>query len=305
MVSTQISLVRHGVTEWNYAGRVQGRSDIPLAEEGERQAEAAARRLAAHTWDAIYSSPLQRAHRTAMLIAHRVCQSEVLTDPRLAERNMGEAEGLFDPDLATLWPGRAWDDLPGMEPPEHLAARAHKALAEMAARHAGGRVICVSHSSLIRAFLRSLQPPANQGSALTHLRPASITAVLYDGRQFIQVGPPDHGHVLEEGIEYSGEKGRVSAADLMPLLPDGNCDDTRLERVVWGATAIETAWADERLVGFARAFADGAFFGCIDLAAALPDYERVLPPLIKRLSQRYPGTQFVLPSAIDRRQTGP
>lgn len=279
-MKTTVILVRHGVTEWNYAGRVQGRSDIPLAPEGERQAEAVARRLAGEPWDAIYSSPLQRAYQTAQAIARQTGHSQVITDARLVEREMGAAEGMHDVDLPLLWPGVAWDDLPGMEPPERLAARAHEALTEIAARHAGGRVICVSHGSLIRHFLRSLAPAGGRH----HLRTCAVTTVCYDGECFGQVGAPDHGHILQDGIEYSGEKGRVAVTDLQGLL-----SSAATEAVVWSATAVESAWVDDRLVGFARAFTDGALFGAIDIAVALPGFEPVRPVLIQRLQARYPS----------------
>lgn len=295
-MNTRISLVRHGVTDWNYAGRVQGRSDIPLAPEGERQAEAAAERLAGESWDGVYSSPLKRARQTALAIARRIGQSQVTTDARLAERQMGEAEGMPDADLPVLWPGVPWDDLPGMEPVDSLVARAHEALKEMAVRHPGGRVICVAHGSLISHFLRSLLPPEGSPGPGTHQRNGSITTVRYDGERFTQESGPDHRHILLEGIEYSGEKGRVSGSELARLLP-GQQPVSSLEPVIWRATGIESARVDEKLVGFARAFTDGVLYGCIDIAVVLPGYEQVRPILIQRLKARYPDVPFTVLSS--------
>jgi broad specificity phosphatase PhoE len=287
-VKTKISLVRHGVTDWNHAGRVQGRSDIPLAPEGQRQAEAVAERLAGESWDAIYSSPLQRAYQTALAISRRTGQTQVRTDLRLLERQMGEAEGMPDLDLPALWPGVPWDSIPGMEPVERLATRAHEALAEIATRHPGGRVICVAHGSLISAFLRSLAPPGVPPQMATQQRNTAITTVQYDGKRFTQEGAPDHRHILQDGIEYSGEKGRVSGSELESLLVGRGPSAAALEPVIWGATAIESARDDDRLVGFARAFTDGVLYGCIDIAVVLPGYEQVRPVLIQRLQGRYP-----------------
>jgi uncharacterized phosphatase len=276
-MNTTICLVRLGVTEWNYAGRVHGRSDVPLAPEGERQAEAVAARLAANgPWDAIYSSPLLRAYRTAMAITRRTGRDGVTPDPRLIEREMGAAEGMPDIDLPMLWPSVAWDEIPGMEPRDALSARAHNALAEIAVRHPGGRVVVVAHSSLIRAFLRTL-------GIDIHPRTVSVTTIEYDGERFALTSSPDHRHLLQDGIEYSGEKGRVEPGDLERLVAK-----PVPAPVIWQATAIETAWVDHRLVGFARAFTDGFLYGHIDIAVALPGYDQVRPVLIDRLKARYP-----------------
>lgn len=296
-MNTRISLVRHGVTDWNYAGRVQGRSDIPLAPEGERQAEAVAERLARESWDAIYSSPLKRAYHTALAISRRIEHSQVITDARLVERNMGEAEGMPDVDLPALWPGVSWDGIPGMEPVDTLAARAHDALEEIAIRHLGGRVVCVAHGSLISTFLRSLVPPGVSPSVGTHQRNVSITMVRYDGKRFTQESVPDHRHILQDGIEYSGETGRVSGAELETLLSGQQSKATSLEPVIWRATAIESARVDDKLVGFARAFTDGVLYGCMDIAVVLPGYEHVRPVLIHRLKRRYPDVQFTVLSS--------
>lgn len=291
---TSISLIRHGVTDWNYAGRVQGRSDIPLAPEGEHQARAVAERLAGELWDAIYSSPLKRAYQTALVIARRTGHHQVVTDARLKERNMGEAEGMPDIDLPALWPGVAWDDLPGMEPVAALAARAHDALAEIALRHPRGRVICVAHGSLINAFLRSLLPPGETAAFDTHPRTVSITTVRYDGKRFTQESAPDHRHLLQDGIEYSGEKGRITAAELETLLSGRQPGSHSVEPAIWRATAVESARVDDRLVGFARAFTDGVLYGCIDLAVVLPGYEQIRQVLIDRLKARYPDVHFTI-----------
>src|SRR5438445_11535878 len=67
----RLYLVRHGTTSWNREGRLQGHTDISLAEEGIRQAERIADRLASLTVDAVWSSDLSRASGTADAIAQR------------------------------------------------------------------------------------------------------------------------------------------------------------------------------------------------------------------------------------------
>ena len=65
----RLILVRHGQTEWNQLGRIQGRTDIPLNDTGIMQARAAGEWLSQRRIDAVYSSPMQRAFDTATEIA--------------------------------------------------------------------------------------------------------------------------------------------------------------------------------------------------------------------------------------------
>jgi broad specificity phosphatase PhoE len=102
-VSRQIVLWRHGRTEWNVEGRVQGQSDIPLDDTGRAQARAAAARLAALRPHRIVSSDLSRALETAGFLG-ALAQTHVEVDPRLREMNFGVREGL-------TW-REAWDQLP-------------------------------------------------------------------------------------------------------------------------------------------------------------------------------------------------
>ena len=87
----KIYLLRHGRTLWNEAGRLQGRTDIPLSEDGRAAARAAGRALSDIAFDAAFSSPLRRARETAELIlAGRGVA--VQTDARLVELSFGAAE---------------------------------------------------------------------------------------------------------------------------------------------------------------------------------------------------------------------
>src|SRR6056297_2314192 len=71
-VMTHICLVRHGETDWNLRGLVQGSTDIPLNERGYSQARAAGAYLAGEQWDYLYASPLSRAHKTAVTIGGEI-----------------------------------------------------------------------------------------------------------------------------------------------------------------------------------------------------------------------------------------
>lgn len=89
-------VVRHGTTDWNRGGYIQGHLDTPLNHEGRTQAEAAARRLVAEGAAAIYSSDLLRVYETAQIIA-RHTGLRVIQKPGLREMHFGQWQGLsFD-----------------------------------------------------------------------------------------------------------------------------------------------------------------------------------------------------------------
>src|SRR5215217_8566820 len=92
-MKTELILLRHGETEWNALGLLQGHRDSPLSAEGLRQADALAARLATVSFSALYSSDLGRALQTAGRIAARTGH-QVHADARLRERGLGVLEGL-------------------------------------------------------------------------------------------------------------------------------------------------------------------------------------------------------------------
>lgn len=91
----RLIIVRHGESEWNRIGRYQGQQDAPLSELGARQAEALAGRLQREPLDAIFSSPLQRAAKTAEAIARYHPSVPFDHVGALLEIGHGEWEGLL------------------------------------------------------------------------------------------------------------------------------------------------------------------------------------------------------------------
>ena len=158
---TTLVVLRHGQTDLNASGRFQGQADIPLNAVGIAQAEAARRRLAGVTFDAVYSSPLSRALDTARLIRP---DADIATDPRLMEIDVGS------------WSGRTWDEVKAEMPDyernyangvdfrrsatgETLAevvARGLPAIEEIARRHPGGLVLVVAHGLLLNRVIHAL-----------------------------------------------------------------------------------------------------------------------------------------------------
>jgi broad specificity phosphatase PhoE len=155
-------LVRHGESEFNAEGRIQGQLDVPLSDLGRRQAAAVAERLAAESLDAVFASPLSRALETARAIAARR-DLEVQTDDRLMEILAGSFQGLTREEMIARFPAdeQRWSAreadfrIPGGETRRELAQRGRAVLE--AIRETGyASVAVVSHGGLLSAALKSL-----------------------------------------------------------------------------------------------------------------------------------------------------
>jgi 2,3-bisphosphoglycerate-dependent phosphoglycerate mutase len=161
MSVTELWLARHGQTNWNLEGRYQGHSDEPLNENGLAQAVALAESVEGHRVQAIYSSDLQRAFTTAQAVGDRF-GIEVHADPRLREVSLGRWEGMLFHDIRTQdvehFTARQENPLyarppGGGESVYDLAARVWPAVDELAARHAPGPVLIVSHGLVLATLL--------------------------------------------------------------------------------------------------------------------------------------------------------
>lgn len=147
---TYVALVRHGETEWNVHGRLQGSSDVPLNDTGRAQAHEAGLRLAERHWDLIVTSPLSRASETASIIGGQLGLDTPAEYADLVERHYGEAEGLTDWEAYHEWP-HGW--YPGLEPRSSVAERGLRAVADLASEHPESSVVVVTHGGVIRAIL--------------------------------------------------------------------------------------------------------------------------------------------------------
>jgi probable phosphoglycerate mutase len=168
-----IGFIRHGTTEWNIAGRMQGQMDTELAEVGIWQAQQLAARLKQETWDGIMSSDLIRARQTAQTVADVTGTPFLGMDVRLRERHFGQLEGTTIEDRLARW-GESWRELDlGMESNEDLLKRWLSFLGELEAQHGGKRILLVSHGGYIAPVLEFLlgEPVAS------HISNTSITVM--------------------------------------------------------------------------------------------------------------------------------
>jgi len=161
MIGTLICFIRHGETDWNVGKRIQGQTDIPLNETGQRQALAMAYSAAHHNFHAIYSSDLQRAHNTASALAERR-HIDVRPLPLLRERHYGIFQTITASEGAERYPEahrlyKARDPDYDFETGESMVAfaqRVHAAVREMTRHHAGETIAAVSHAGVLDILYR-------------------------------------------------------------------------------------------------------------------------------------------------------
>ena len=203
---TRILLVRHGETDWNATGRIQGHSDTPLNAAGHKQARRVARRLAREPVHALYSSDLARAFQTATAIGQALGLT-VVTSPRLRERQYGVWEGLTAaeiqarfPEQFAEWRARSTDFAPPQgETRSQLLTRALAELQAIARRHAREVVVVVTHGGfcyvLINHILGSVDGDRREftfGNASIH-----TLEVIAERWSVISVNETTHLQVVE------------------------------------------------------------------------------------------------------------
>lgn len=156
----RLIVVRHGRTEANEQGILQGHREGKLSSAGLSQVESVAERLCVEPVDAIFSSDLQRAADTARMIASFHPRAPLGFDKRLRERSWGSFEGqpahAWEADLrASALPFHLYRP-PGGETVEDLAERVRPFIDELRSVWSGRTVVVVGHHSLNRAIIYHL-----------------------------------------------------------------------------------------------------------------------------------------------------
>lgn len=162
----RLLLLRHGQSVWNAEHRWQGWADPPLSSLGEDQAAQAARWLATagHRFGSVACSDLDRARRTAGIIAAALGLGEPTVDPALRERDVGDWSGRTTAEIEQKWPEvlAGWragliDATPGGEAGPVFLDRLRQGLLRLAASPvaAEGHVVIVTHGGSIRILERA------------------------------------------------------------------------------------------------------------------------------------------------------
>ena len=177
-------LFRHGETDWNREGRLQGHTDTPLNATGLAQAEALTARLRPHRLDAVVSSDLARAWTTARIVAEGL-GVPLIREPGLREANIGEAGGLFWPEVKsrfgeTLTERWFTDDdaaFPGGETGFETRTRGLATLRRFVAAQPYRRIGVSTHGAMVRQLMKHALPP---GSPLAKTRNTVLYILSYE-----------------------------------------------------------------------------------------------------------------------------
>jgi len=203
---TEIWVVRHGETPWNTERRVQGWEDTELNAKGLNQARAlgthlAQNLLASHPIAAIYTSDLKRAHQTASIVAEAIGLTPQI-EAGVRERNFGVLQGLifstmaqYQPEAAKVWQSRdPQAELAGGETLGHFEHRVVEAIDAIAARHAGQRVMVVSHGGAMDIIWRHASQVDLQATREAPLHNASLNRIEVspEGWKIIDWGDVSH-----------------------------------------------------------------------------------------------------------------
>ena len=211
MISTRIVAIRHGETAWNASTRIQGHTDIPLNDHGQRQAQLLGQALSqADPMDAIYSSDLQRALATAQALALHT-GARLVTHVGLRERAFGDFEGRSFaqieqemPEQAQLWRTRVPDWIPpgGGESLLAMQQRVMATVNALAQQHPGQQIAVVAHGGVLDLLYRAATQQSLQAPRSWVLGNAVINRLLWTPQSLTLVGWGDdahlHGPVLDE-----------------------------------------------------------------------------------------------------------
>ncbi|HEX5137483.1 MAG TPA: histidine phosphatase family protein [Planctomycetota bacterium] len=162
MTPALLLLARHGETDWNRERKVQGHTDIPLNEEGRRQAQRLAVRVKGFAIDALLASDLARASETARIVGDALGMAPVLS-PAWREIGLGALEGIDAPgahkDFGELVTAAARQPGPlaaGAETFRAFEARILEGYGALARAHAGKTVLVVSHGGTLKTLIAHL-----------------------------------------------------------------------------------------------------------------------------------------------------
>lgn len=200
-MNCNLYFVRHGQTEHNLKGLIQGHSDSALTEEGKKQALELQNKFKSVELAAIYSSDLMRARKTAEIIAlpHKL---KVVYSKALRERNYGSIEGkpreLLDKiyesfDKFTRQQRFLFRANPQAESNKDVIERLLPFLKQISKKHGGKNVLLVTHGGLMGILLRYIgfvTPDMR-----THIKNGAIIKIETDGKK-LQV--KETQHVFEE-----------------------------------------------------------------------------------------------------------
>ena len=189
--TTQILLIRHGETEHNVAGLIQGQTDSLLTPLGRSQANLLAAKVSDLKVDALYASPLTRAVDTAIILGASLGLKPTI-DGRLAETSFGEVEGKTWSEIAEEFgkESAAWYHhekdacFPGGETRGEAKERSMAFLKEVAEKYRGGRVAAVTHGGILSGLFAHILKIPDGIRPRCQILNTSLNIVLYKKGRF-------------------------------------------------------------------------------------------------------------------------
>jgi broad specificity phosphatase PhoE len=185
-MQTTVFLIRHGESNYNREGRIQGDSDFAkLTEHGVVQSELLKKRLDKERFDAMYSSPLRRAMESSHIV--RPKGMDILIDEDLKERNFGELEGKIwehmeeqRPDVYNEYRvSKGLSGVKGAEGSEELQKRAWTCFREIVKENQGEKILVVTHGGFIAVIMSTItNTPLNLRGRFSS-KNGSITVINY------------------------------------------------------------------------------------------------------------------------------
>jgi uncharacterized phosphatase len=167
----KICLLRHGETNWNILGKLQGREDIPLNMKGIEQIKETVKYLKKNNWKLIITSPLIRAKVTAEIISKGIGNIKIYENDDFVERSYGQASGMTFGERKIIFPDGKYI---GIEPYERLQNRTVNGLLKSIKKYKGSDMIIVSHGAAINSILAYLSKDEIGGNG-TILKNACMT----------------------------------------------------------------------------------------------------------------------------------
>ncbi len=185
-MQTTVFLIRHGESDYNREGRIQGDSDFAkLTEHGVVQSELLKKRLDKEKFDAMYSSPLRRSMESSHIVKPK--GMDILTDEGLKERNFGELEGRVweqmekeRPDVYNEY--GVSKELPGVkgaESSEELQKRVWTCFKEIVKENQGKKVLVVTHGGFIAVVMAIITNTPLRLRAKFNSDNGSVTVINY------------------------------------------------------------------------------------------------------------------------------
>ena len=155
----KLYVVRHGQTDWNVAGKAQGREEIELNNTGIEQAKKAREHIKKYQINLIICSPLKRTRQTAEII-NTVTNCQIIIDDRIIERNYGNLKGKTDEE----WSSIVNEDIDiinnynlnwnkqNIEPVQDVCKRVWNLLDEIEEKYKDKNILLVTHGGTCRAI---------------------------------------------------------------------------------------------------------------------------------------------------------